>query len=257
MLLRSYILMSLAGLAGLQGQNSIQGFQGGSQGVGYLGVGYRDVTSESANALHLPEEVGVELTRLIPGSPAAQAGLREGDVVVQYNGERVEGQVQLNRLISETPPGRQVKIQVYRNGYVQNLVAKIGSRPAGPPIKTQFFSLGPSGAGAFPDVALPRTSWRNGLGAEWETLDGQLAAYFGVPQGGVLVRSVMNGSVAELAGLRAGDVIVRAADAKVSTPADLSARIRAERAQVVTVTIVRERKEMNLTIPLDGSRPGQ
>lgn len=251
------MLAVFSGLAwpALHAQQAFQIPSGGNQMVGYLGIGSQDVTAESANALKLPEEVGVQVMTVAPNSPAAQAGLREDDVVVQYNGQRVEGQLQLNRLISETPPGRQVRLQVYRKGYVQNLIATIGSRPSGPVGKTQFFSLGPSGAGAFPDVPLTRMSWRNGLGAEWETLDGQLAAYFGVNQGGVLVRSVMNGSVAELAGLRAGDVILRVGETKVATPADVSARIRAGREPSATLTVMRDHKELNLSIRLDGSRP--
>ena len=120
-------------VATLHGQPSAQRFPvvsgSGTQSVGYLGIAYQDVTTESANALKLPEEVGVEVTILEPGSPAAAAGLRVDDVVVEYNGQRVEGQLQLSRLISETPPGRQVRIKIYRNGYVANLIAKIGSRP--------------------------------------------------------------------------------------------------------------------------------
>lgn len=223
----------------------------GEATVGYLGIGYADINAESAKALKLPEEIGVQVTQLDPKSPAAAAGLRLDDVVVEYNGQRVEGQVQLTRLISETPPGREVRIQIMRNGYSQNLVAKIGVKPLGPP-RARFTALAPSGPGAIPDIPTPRMSWRNGLGAEWETLDGQLAAYFGLKDGGVLVRSVLEGSAAERAGLKAGDVIVRVGDTRVATPADVSVHIRAVREPSATVTIVRDKHEMTLAIPLEG-----
>src|ERR1700742_1781227 len=95
--------------------------------VGYLGIGYWDIDAEQAKQLRLPEDAGAVVTRLVAISPAATAGLREGDVIVQYNGQRVEGQAQLSRLISATPPGREVRIQIFRNGAPQSLVAKIGA----------------------------------------------------------------------------------------------------------------------------------
>ncbi len=107
-----------------------------------------------------------------------------------------------------------------------------------------------------PDVPLNRMSWGSGvLGAELESLEGQLADYFGVKDG-VLVRSVMRGSAAERAGLKAGDVITRVGDAKVTTPADVSGRIRAGRGQSATLTALRDHREISLTIALDGNRPG-
>jgi S1-C subfamily serine protease len=67
----------------------------------------------------------------------------------------------------------------------------------------------------------------------------------------------MKGAAAEKAGVKAGDVIVRVGDAKVATPADLTSRLRAGRGQSAGVTVVRERKELNLTLALDGYRPGE
>jgi S1-C subfamily serine protease len=87
-------------------------------------------------------------------------------------------------------------------------------------------------------------------------VDGQLANYFGVKDGGVLVRSVMPGSAAEKAGLRAGDVITHVGDTKVATPADVSARMRATRTQSAIVTVVRDHREINLTLALDPTKPG-
>ena len=68
----------------------------GNVAIGYLGIGYRDVTAESAKDLHLPEEAGAEVRSIAPDSPAVAAGIRVGDVVVQYNAQRVEGWVQLH-----------------------------------------------------------------------------------------------------------------------------------------------------------------
>ena len=82
----------------------------------YLGVGGQDVTSDRAKALKLKEERGVEVTSVEPDSAAAKAGLKEGDVVLEFNGQKVEGWEQLKRLVHETPIHREVKIGVWRNG---------------------------------------------------------------------------------------------------------------------------------------------
>ncbi len=82
----------------------------------YLGIGIQEITAERAKALKLREEAGVEVTRVAPDSPADKAGLKEGDVVLQYNGTKVEGLEQLSRLVRETPVGREAKLDIFRNG---------------------------------------------------------------------------------------------------------------------------------------------
>jgi S1-C subfamily serine protease len=84
-----------------------------------------------------------------------------------------------------------------------------------------------------------------------------LADYFGVKDG-VLVRSVLKDSPAEKAGLKAGDIIVRVGETKVTTPRDVSSAIRTARSQkTFPITVVRNRKEMTLTVTLENSRSGQ
>jgi serine protease Do len=227
--------------------------------VSYLGVGWRDVSPEMAKALKLPETAGVWVTKLAPNSPAAAAGIKEGDVVMQFNGQRVEGGEQIARMVRETAAGKEVKLQIYRDGAPQIITAKIVLHPAMViqgelvPIqpRTQVFQ------GFSQDVPLNRMSWGIGvLGAELESLEGQLAEFMGVKDG-VLVRSVVRGLAAERAGLKAGDVILRVGDAKVTTPADVSGRIRAGRGQSATLTVLRDRREINLTVALDGNRPSE
>src|ERR1700722_15543795 len=118
---RYFVLVALGGLAarGVEGQPR-QGFPAGNvSAIGYLGVGCQDINADQAKELKLPEEAGAGVTGLAPRSPAAIGGLRRGDVILLYNGQRVEGQAQLYRLISETPIGREVRIQIIRNTYPQ------------------------------------------------------------------------------------------------------------------------------------------
>ena len=85
----------------------------------YLGIAVVEINADRAKALHLTEERGIEVTCVDPGSPADKAGLKQGDVVLEYNGERVEGGEQFIRLVRETPPGRAAKLTVWRNNASQ------------------------------------------------------------------------------------------------------------------------------------------
>jgi len=219
----------------------------------YLGVNLQDISAERAKALKLPEEEGVEITRVEMNSPAAAAGLQAGDAVVEYNGQRVEGIEQFSRLVHETPAGREVKLKIYRNGAAQTVTAKIGSHNVGLPNVSTLPQF--NGGGSWPDsMQTFMSTWRSsGLGVEVEALSGQLADYFGVKEG-VLVRSVMKDSAADKAGVKAGDVIVKAGDSKISTPADLTSRIRPglRKDAVVALTLMRDHKEVTVNVQGEG-----
>jgi serine protease Do len=214
----------------------------------YLGIGIQEITAERAKALKLREEAGVEVTRVAPDSPAAKAGLKEGDVVLQYNGMKVEGLEQLSRLVRETPVGREAKLDIFRNGAPMTIMARVGEHPLLPGMSDGFsFHM--------PDVPRTIQGLRSPmLGVEAESIEGQLAQFFGVNEG-VLVRTVMKGSPAEKAGVKAGDVILRVDEAKVTTPPEISAHLRAARGKPVPVAIMREHKEMSLTVDAE-PRPG-
>jgi len=222
-------------------------------GTSFLGVGVAEVDADRAKALNLKEEHGVEVKSVEPDSPASKAGIKESDVVLEYNGQRVEGVQQFIRLVRETPAGRQAKLLISRGGSTQTLTATIGSREG----------LGRIGEGIeisipripeirIPDVPRAFTSWRSPtLGIESESLGSQLAEFFGVKEG-VLVRSVTKGSPAEKAGLKAGDVIIKVEDKRVAGPREISSLLRSLGSKkTLPVTVVRERKEMTLNIALD------
>ncbi len=95
---------------------------------GYLGVDIRDVTEEQVGALKLREARGAEILRVDHDGPAGKAGLREHDVVLQMNGQVVEGREQLKRLLRETPPGRSVSLLISRDGQQQTVTAQTANR---------------------------------------------------------------------------------------------------------------------------------
>jgi serine protease Do len=245
--LGTVVIVSLAawlGTAAAFGQSSKTAtFTSGS----YLGVMVQEIDSERAKALKLPEEAGVEITRVESDSPADKAGLKTGDVILQYNGQRVEGMEQFSRLVRETPVGRDTKLNIVRDGAPQTVTAKVGARRALPgfvPLPSDRFEI------RIPDIPRSFMSWRSpALGVEAESLDGQLAQFFGVKEG-VLVRSVIKGGAAEKAGIRAGDVITRVGDTRVATPADISSALRSSKGKQVAVVVMRDHKETTVNVTL-------
>jgi len=225
----------------------------------FLGVAIQEIGSGRARELKLPDEAGVEVTRIAPDSPAEKAGIKTGDVIMQYNGQRVDGMDQFSHMVRETPAGRDVRIAIIRNGAPQTITARIVPRAA---MNGQIIPAPvtlPSGEPfefRFPDMPQSHMTWLSTrLGIEAEALDGQLAEFFGVKEG-VLVRTVNVGSAADRAGIKAGDVIVRVDDANVATPADIAARLRGLRGRSVSVVVVRDRKEISVMLAA-ASRPEQ
>jgi serine protease Do len=232
----------------------------------YLGVAGRDITSDDSKTLKLKEERGVEVTSVEPDTAAAKAGLKEGDVVLEFNGQKVEGWEHLKRLVHETPIHREVRIIVWRNGAVQTLTAAVGSRREVqldlgngpvfmPPMKVQ---PAPPAQPMPPMPPLDMPVFRTFIGASSLGIMGeplgqesQLAEFFGVKEG-VLVRSVTKASAAEKAGVKAGDVITRIDDSIISAPQQISSALRNARSKgTVNVTVVRNRKEITLTVTLE------
>jgi len=221
-------------------------------GTSYLGIGVAEVSAEHAKTLNLKEVRGAEVSRVEENGPAAKAGIKEGDVVLEYNGGLVEGVEQFVRMVRETPPGRAVKLMVWRNGAAQNLTVTVGERQG-----TVFRT--PGGMVHIPEIPpieIPRFewSWQNSvLGIEGESLGAarQLAEYFGV-RDGVLVRQVLRNTAAEKAGLKAGDVITRVDGTAVGSTREITAQLRAARPnRTVMLTVVRDKREMPLTVTLD------
>lgn len=235
------------------------------RGSSYLGIAVVEIEADRAKALHLKEARGVEVTCVDEDSPASKAGLKPGDVVLEYNGERVQGGEQFVRLVRETPPGHSAVLLVARNGANQSLTATIAQRQ---PAALAFEFDGDNFAMAMPAMPMPPMqplptirmpdiprafmTWRSPtLGIESESLNPQLAEFFGVKDG-VLVRAVTKDSTAEKAGFKAGDVIVKVDGDKVTTPREISSILQASRSKkTLPVTVIRHQKEVVLNVVLE------
>jgi serine protease Do len=225
----------------------------------YIGVGFQDVDSERARALKLGEERGVEVTMVKEGSPAEKAGLQKGDVVLEYNGQRVESGSSFMRFVKETPPGREVKLTVSRNGQSRVVPVTTISRKDAGEEETWRIEVPEMGRVVIPDLPQPTMSWSNRtLGVQAEGVTGEFAESFGAKHG-VLIRSVHKNTPAERAGLKAGDLIVKCDDQPVTSVRQMSAKFREEAdRRNYTLTILRNRAEIQIPITLEpaaDSRP--
>ena len=247
---------------------------------GYLGVGVDDVDEETAGELELEEVRGARVTEVSEGSPADEAGLREDDVIVRFNQEPVESVAELVRLVRETPPGREVRLGVVRDGSTREVTLEVGRRPGLDEARLERIRERTERAmerhgeamerlrqhmedGEFDfevDVGDGNVFFVGGgarLGVRLQSLTDQLAEHFGVgDRGGALVTSVEEDSPAATAGLRAGDVIVRIGDRDVEEPGDATAAVRAADAGPVTVTFVRDGRERTVTAELPEREEG-
>ena len=213
-----------------------------------IGVSVRELRSDELSG---DRTAGVYVEEVRTDGPASRAGLRAGDVVVEFDGERVRSVRQFTRLVRETPPGRAVKTTVIRSGSRQTLDVT--------PQESRQLSM------VLPDIgreieremrALPREFdfdlrlAPGRLGVSLSPLSDQLASYFGVKEG-VLVSTVDADSPAAQAGARAGDVITAVGGRTVQDPADVIRAIReAASGSALEIRLVREKKEMTVKASL-------
>jgi serine protease Do len=226
----------------------------------YLGIGVQDVDAERAKALNLKEEHGAEVMRVESGSPAEKAGFKEHDVVLEFNGQTIQGKAQLARMVQETPADRQVKISVWRNGKNENLTATVATRNESGLTMFGFDSDSmklPEKLGNLRDLYIDTPnivmSWKNrtlGIMGESMGQQAQFADFLGVKDG-VLVKEVTKGSAAEKAGIKAGDVVTKVDDAAVKSTNEISNKLRALTKNTFTVTVVRAKKELPLTVTIE------
>lgn len=232
-----------------------------------IGVTVRDVEEDDLKRAKLDASAGVVVEDVSEGSPAEKAGIKDGDIITEFDGERVRGVRQFTRLVQETPARRKVQAAVLRDGQrvtisvetresdgarmfgkldrlhdMEALVPKImRDTPAPPPPAFRGF-----------DGLLGRSS--SALGITVDDISPQLRSYFGVTDG-VLVTSVNDDSSAARAGLKAGDVITSIDGESVNAPADLRRRTqRLSAGDEFTLGVVRDKKTLTLKGKLDQPR---
>jgi S1-C subfamily serine protease len=243
---------------------------------GYLGVDYRDISGSRVAALKLKDTHGVEIVTVDHDAPAGKAGLRAHDVILQMNGQALEGEAQLRRMMHDLPPGRTISFLISRDGQQQTVSVELGDRAkieasawpqpfpdsgqeedsadAGPEAgngsgpasgSNSGHSWFPSGKGFLGALHLDPLY----VGVQLDAVGTQLAEYFGVHDGiGLLVHRVEENSPGSAAGLKAGDVITKVNGRLVATTSQWMKLLHENRGKPVQLTVVRNRQEQTVSM---------
>ncbi len=182
---------------------------------GWLGVRIQDVTADVAEAMGLDTAAGALVTD-VPEGPAAEAGIKSGDVITVFDGVTVEDTRGLVRTVGNTEVGKEVRVVVLRDGKTQTLKITLGRRE--------------TAEGAIPAVVeVPEAPIEKGiLGLTVVEMSAELREQLGLADEaeGLVVKVVDEATEAFEKGLRAGDVLTEAGQQKITSVADLEARIK-------------------------------
>jgi serine protease Do len=223
--------------------------QKGSVDRGWLGVAIQPVTQEVADSLGLKEAKGALVASVTADSPAAKAGLRQGDVITSFDGRPVAVVRDLTRAVADAPIGDRKTVDVWRGDRQVSIKVQIGQMPKQ---MAQNEEPGPGGAAPAEGTAL------TALGLTVMPLDEAARARFGLDAtaNGVVVATVARDHDAASKGIRPGDIIVRANDKTVESIADLQSVVNQARTsgrKAVLLLVQREGETRFIAVQLSST----
>jgi serine protease Do len=185
---------------------------------GWLGVRIQSVTEDIAESVGIKENVGALVAGVTPDGPAAKAGIEPGDVVTRFDGKEVSSMRGLPRIVSQTPIGKQVDVELLRKGQRLTLQAMIG--------RLQEDADNDSASKPREQSGTPSTG-QVLIGMRLEPVTDDLRKTYGLDQKvkGVVVTSVEPQSQAAQKGIKAGDVIVEASQDPIASAEDIAKSI--------------------------------
>ena len=195
---------------------------------GWLGVRIQTVTSELAEAMDLDEAEGALVSAVVEDSPAEKAGVKEGDLILSYDGKKVKAMAELPKLVAETAVNKTVKVTVLRAGKVKTLQVKIAE------LKEDDEALAMNDLNdedAETAVA--------GMTLTPLTDDEREALGLSDDVEGVVITSVERGSRADMSRVRAGDVIIELDKKPVQTVAAVKKAIEDKEGKSLLMLLVR------------------
>jgi serine protease Do len=242
----------------------------------FLGVSVEDISKENMSRYGMREVRGVGVTQVVKDSPAEKAGLKKDDVILRFEGESVTSARKLTRLVGEASADQTVRLTISRGGSEQDVSATLAKHDGmqnvfGGALRPEilrgtmppdiFRGVAPMKIEPFPmkvDPGMIQINPGEGgfmfafgnrrIGVSTQPLTKQLADYFGVKDGGLLITSVNDNSPAAKAGLKAGDVITAVDGEKVTSPGDVSRAISKKEDGPVSLTIIRDHNTRTITV---------
>lgn len=201
---------------------------------GRLGIAIQNITPELARSFNLPDSSGALVASVENGSPASQAGIQTGDVVLQYNGKPIKNANELPRLVAASKPGSQATLDIWRKGRKIRINVTVGELRS----ETKVPAMHPS-------------RQRNSLGLELQELPPEQSQQLGV-RGGLLVESVEG--AAATAGLQRGDIILALNNTQIQSLQQFVQLLgQMKPGQTVALLIQREGNALYVPITIPGA----
>jgi serine protease Do len=244
-----------------------------SHAPGYLGILFQNLTDEQVTSMHVKGGDGVEVVMVDHDGPAGKAGLQPHDVILRLNGQNVTGADCLRKMIHDDGVGAAVSLTVLRGGRQITVNAQLAYRgevekeavarmvEADPPANDNTPVANDFGEGDPAAPAPPGTTSRSRsflaqvlhttpfTGLVLEAMEPQLAGFFGAPVGvGLLVETVAPNSPAAAAGLRAGDVILKADSVEVKSNGAWVRELHETRGRGIGLVVLRDKQEVHILL---------
>jgi len=157
---------------------------------GFLGITIQDITPDLAKSFDLKDNKGIIISEVMPDTPAEEAGLKQGDVIMELSGEPVEQVASFRNEVALITPDTRIKMKILRDGRKKTVTVQVGKKPSRETAST----------------AQPEGMEK--LGLTLKTLTRDTAGQYGLQgEKGVLITSVAPGSIADSAGIKAGSII--------------------------------------------------
>jgi serine protease Do len=193
---------------------------------GWLGVQVQPVDREIAASIGLRDAKGAIVASVTPDSPAAGAGLKQGDVILTFNGQQIEDSRALTQRVGEAAIGRDARLEVQRDGQRRVVTVRLGERPA-----EQVLASATDPRSGAPGA--PETEQSEGLGVGVRTLTAEDRRRYQIEgvEGGLVITTVTDNSILADRGVSPGDVILSVDRKPVRTADDLDAAVSAAERQ--------------------------
>ena len=203
---------------------------------GYLGIEIQDMTPALAKSFGLKDNKGVLVPKVVPGSAADKAGIRQGDIIVELDGTPVQKARDLQNRIALLKPGTSVKVAVVREGEHKTFNVELSERP-----KTEQLA------------AAGRSDTLQQLGITVQNLTPDIAERFGYKnETGVIITDVDSGSLADLAGVAPGTLIVEVNRKAVKNTSDLEKALEVSQKEGYVLLLLKDTQTtryLTLTLP--------
>ncbi len=211
----------------------------------WLGVAVQDVTESIAKKNKLADENGAFVSQVTDDSPADSAGIKKGDVIVEFNKKQVEDANALVKEVGKLNTGDRADVLIVRKGDKKSIQVVLGKQP-----RSRNFAFSVRRPGGL--------TWMMGNhsthGMQLMELNDQLSEYFGVAGGsGVLVERVEHGTAADKAGIKAGDVLQKIGTRSIDDLEDVTkALLRVEDGDKVAIELLRKGQSKSVTLEVEG-----